>query len=480
MRYLQSVLALAIPGLFATVVVLYAFVIAAVPLELLWRPLFAATAVSLALALGLAAVARDPFKGGMWATIVVATLLGQLVLAVVFVILATLLGHRTIAGHPGSRAAVLVAGGASTLLLASILFLGHASNAFNTDPVPVPRLTADVRGADGPNFYLLLLDGYPREDTLRSEFGIDNGPFLTGLEERGFDVYEDSHSNYDQTPFTLISMLSLRHLVEIDALGDAPSEVVQRSRLTSRALRDPPLLELLSKSGYRTRVLASPIVHAQVHGADEIWSSGQPTDFELNLLQRTPLASVTDQAGLEPRLLAAGVTSTLNEFAGNVNRPTFTLAHVMAPHAPFVFGHDGSVADAPPCYPASCGIFDGYYTELGWAPGEYRDHLANQLETLNRLVLVAVDSIQEQDPQAVIIVFSDHGLRFDRANHDERFRNLLTASTPGHADLFGEAPTLINVVPELMNAYLHAGLPRLPDTLYDPADVSRVDPSTGS
>ena len=337
-----------------------------------------------------------------------------------------------------------------------------------------------MSGAGGPNVYLLLLDGYPREDTLRSEFGIDNGPFLTGLEQRGFDVYEDSQSNYDQTPLTLLTMLSLRHLAGMDVLGDVPSNAVQRNRLTSRALLDPPLFELLSKSGYRTRVLAGPIVHAQIRGADEIWSSGQPTDFELNLLQRTLLASVTDQANVENRLLAAGVTSsTLKEFAADVNRPTFTPAHVMAPHAPFVFGPDGSIAGAPPCYPASCGISHGYYKELGWAPGEYRDRLADQLETLNRLVLEAVDSIQARDPEAVIVVFSDHGLRFDRANHDERFRNLLTARTPGNAKLSGERPTLINVMPALMNAYLDAGLPRLPDTLYDPADESRVDLSAG-
>jgi hypothetical protein len=336
-------------------------------------------------------------------------------------------------------------------------------------------LAADVRAGDRPNFYLLLLDGYPREDTLRSEFGIDNSPFLTGLEQRGFDVYDDSRSNYDQTPKTLISMLSLRHLVDIEALARPASNHIQQDRINSRALLDPPLFELLARWGYRTRVLASPIVYAQVRGADVVWSSGQPTDFELNLLQRTMLASVTDQVGLEQHLLADGLTSTLEEFANRQQSPTFSLAHVMAPHAPFLFGPDGSIAESPPCYPASCGIFHGYSDELGWTPREYRDRLADQLKTLNRLVLETVDSIEAQDPEAVIVVFSDHGLRFDRANRDERFRNLLAGHTPEHADLFGRRPTLINVLPALLNAYLDVGLQRLPDTLYKGSEPVQVD-----
>jgi hypothetical protein len=84
--------------------------------------------------------------------------------------------------------------------------------------------------------------------------------------------------------------------------------------------------------------------------------------------------------------------------------------------------------------------------------------------------MASVDRIREQDPGAVILVFSDHGLRFDRTDSAEHFRNLLTAHTPGHPRLFGQAPTLINVVPELLNAYFDADIPMLPDTLYDGGD----------
>jgi hypothetical protein len=246
--------------------------------------------------------------------------------------------------------------------------------------------------------------------------------------------------------------------------------IVEQKRLTARALLDPPLFDMLEEAGYTTRVLTGPIVHAQVGGADVTWSSGAATDFELNLLQRTLAAGVTSTLGWETAQQHDGIVSTLDEFARPVAGPVFTLGHVMAPHAPFVIRADGSAEAAPPCYPAACGIFHGESTELGWSPGQYREKVAGQIEALDRLVLSSVDRIRANDPEAVILVFSDHGLRFDRTDHDEQFRNLLTAYTPNHSSLFGESPTLVNVMPRLLNAYFQAGISLLPDTLYEAGD----------
>ena len=64
----------------------------------------------------------------------------------------------------------------------------------------------------GPNIHMLVLDGYPRADVL-ARVNYDNGEFLHDLRDRGFDVYEDSHSNYDLTPFSLLLLdpLALTH-----------------------------------------------------------------------------------------------------------------------------------------------------------------------------------------------------------------------------------------------------------------------------
>ena len=65
------------------------------------------------------------------------------------------------------------------------------------------------RGGGGPpDIYVILLDGYPRADTLARLFDFDNGPFLAALEAKGFDVSAGSSSNYMYTELTLDFALS--------------------------------------------------------------------------------------------------------------------------------------------------------------------------------------------------------------------------------------------------------------------------------
>ena len=83
-----------------------------------------------------------------------------------------------------------------------LVTVGTAAVQFWSGPhVLAPSFTAS--GSGGPNVYILMLDGYPRADTLATTFGFDNGPFLAELESRDFDVAEGSRSNYRKTWVTL-------------------------------------------------------------------------------------------------------------------------------------------------------------------------------------------------------------------------------------------------------------------------------------
>ena len=57
---------------------------------------------------------------------------------------------------------------------------------------------------NSPNIYILLLDGYPRADTLAERYDFDNRPFLEELRDRGFDVAERSRTNYMFTQLVLL------------------------------------------------------------------------------------------------------------------------------------------------------------------------------------------------------------------------------------------------------------------------------------
>jgi hypothetical protein len=53
--------------------------------------------------------------------------------------------------------------------------------------------------------------------------------------------------------------------------------------------------------------------------------------------------------------------------------------------------------------------------------------LIGQIQFLNGRVLRALDRIIEVDPDATVVVFSDHGLRRDRDDMEEWFRTLFAA-----------------------------------------------------
>jgi hypothetical protein len=446
------------PYLIAVSVVLLIFVENNVPLGLLWRPVVIVVAIAglihapLSLVLGFR-------RGTFWACVVVAALAGFLVLAGALVLALTVLA---VAGRGSGReyalAAVLcvVVG----FLLSGVLVArGMTNGAFDWEPALQDPL--ELSGAVvGPNVHVLLLDGYPRDDVLAS-IGFDNGDFLGTMEALGFDHYAESRSNYDRTAFTVLSMLSMRHIEDIATLqGNVPADSVGQMRLASRSLAGLPIFPALEDVGYRTRVVQSQIAHVPIGTADEDDSVHTANNFELVVLQHSPLAGVLEAFGFAAGQHRSQIRGALDAFADPPDAPTFSFTHVIAPHPAYVFDADGGDVPAPPCYPQSCEFFDGDPIEVGWEPDEYRRRFLGNLEALNQLVSDAVQSVVTADPDAVIVVFSDHGIGWVEGGA-RMWDNLLLVRSPGHPELLGSDPTLINVLPTIFDAYLGTNLPRL-------------------
>jgi hypothetical protein len=101
----------------------------------------------------------------------------------------------------------LVPQAASTAATAFVLvfFLAGVYRAYSSAEGPVTPV--QVTGTpNGPNIYIVLLDGYPRRDTLMDAMGIDNGPFEEALAQRVFDVYDEAHSDRRYTDLTLMTL----------------------------------------------------------------------------------------------------------------------------------------------------------------------------------------------------------------------------------------------------------------------------------
>lgn len=268
----------------------------------------------------------------------------------------------------------------------------------------------------GDPVFLILLDGYPRADTLDG-LGVDVSGFISELEERGFDHYPTATSRHDSTWRTLTYMTT----------GVSPA-LGKPSVLVKRAARDTWTLP----KGFTT--VAPPVGSVTIPNVP-VLNPGGPNTFEAALLRGSIAAPLTGdyvmdsmRSQLDRALEALGTTNESRVFA-----------HLLAPHLPFLYDGDAP-REMPECWPA-CNPF----ITLTLNPEE----VGGYLEWLNPRLLKVVDAILANHPTAEIVLFSDHGGRFNRSDPDEFFRVFLAARTPGQRGLYADSPHPRNVLEAL-------------------------------
>jgi hypothetical protein len=79
--------------------------------------------------------------------------------------------------------------------------------------------------------------------------------------------------------------------------------------------------------------------------------------------------------------------------------------------------------------------------------------MAANLNVLNRRLLQAIDRLLEVHPDAVIVLFGDHGGRVSEADKEEWHLPFLASRTPGHPRLFADAPRPDTLIRALLATY---------------------------
>lgn len=449
------------PLLIAAAFVITVFTDSTAVVEALPRPLLVAVAAAAVLLLVAWAAVRDRHFGGLIA--------GELVLLLIMPLLALAFAigaavglvrlarrHRRVRDLPFQTATRFL-NPLSALMLGLAVF--GAASAGALDP-PARRATFPVGGGDLPDIYVILLDGHPRADTIRSQFGFDERPFLDEMESMGFDVAEQSHSNYVNTALTLATMFNRSQIQTL--LPNPPTDVRRQFRTVTRLINEARGLDDLRSHGYEIVSIPSPFANLTPYGADRVIGSGNLTAFELALLQSgifpmlLPDAQRTWVAN-DQRERIHHTFETLKALASERSaRPRFVFAHVMSPHPPTLFAADGSPVEPWQCFPRNCSIWYGgqVYGDAVLAP------TAEQIKWLDGIVLDTTKAmIASSQKPPVIVILSDHGNRHDQDDRDEMLRSMFMAMTPGHPGLFPDDTTPINTLPRLLNAYADAGIP---------------------
>jgi hypothetical protein len=304
-----------------------------------------------------------------------------------------------------------------------------------------------------PNIYWIVLDGYPRQDVLREEFGFDNSDFIHALTSLGFVVLDQSRSNFPATVNSISSTLNMDYAVRPEGediepfpLEDMYPIVRGQSRTVSR----------LKSAGYH-------YVHFE-NGYDYLTEcdAGEPRcvrgnlgldELDTAILSNTPMIDlIVDWGKLKGRFYEApfawGGVADLTAKIGEIRKtpsPFFVYAHVLAPHPPIRFRAD-------------CSFRTADLDLQGWHASA-RPAFIEQLKCVNTQTKALLQEVVQADADALIILQSDHGTAFrnqfnmpptewTEADLHERFANLNALRLPEPCRTFA-APdlTLIDTFP---------------------------------
>lgn len=493
---------MAAPTLLAVAFVLAMYVGAGVSILAAVRAIVLAGGAALVLTVIADTLMGDRIRGGVLALVIVLVVIAwvPLVTGILLIIAAALVIERIVARgrDPGARwrlaGRVLDGVALVVLVVLGVQFVasgGVGEVADDLSPLPAPPVLAEA-GDRPPDIFVLLLDGHLRPDRFATLFGADLSPLVEQLRDRGFSVAAGSRSNYISTGQSLPTMLNISHWSDLLQEREIDLHTQHLGRALRTLINHSTAITAFSDAGYEVVSVSPGFEEIALRKAHRFIDTGELNEFEYTLLRVTALRPVIET--LAPDFLAdqhrsrvrAIFGAAVDEAARPSAAPRFVWVHVPSPHAPAVFGPPGG---SDPPSPAFDKFFDDTASGNGIDRSTYAERYVDQARTIDELMLDAVDGIlAASDRPPVILVLSDHGSgagltwsQVGGSDLDERTANLFAASTPGHPDLFGPAPTLVNTLGTLLRTYTTVNPPTLPDTLYEPlndqGDVQEIDPA---
>jgi hypothetical protein len=334
-----------------------------------------------------------------------------------------------------------------------------------------------------PDIYYIILDRYPREDTLEDVFNYDNSEFLEYLTDKGFYIASKSTSNYLKTRSSLASSLNMKY---IDYLTEDLGEDYTDLEPIFALLHDYEVWHLLKSQGYEFIHFGSWwwqtyrndnadenfTFKSQIPGLGILREMPEFYDipeFSMLLLRTTLLyhAYVKLNFMEDDRMMQwRRVLYKFEKLAEIPERtgPTYVFAHILVPHHPYVFDSDGSYITKE--------VNEGRSREVNFT---------NQVTFVNGKLMELIDKlVSESEIPPIIILQADEGpfpegtdkdkYGWEEASEEqlkEKMRILNAYHFPGvDTGVLYPSITPVNSFRVLFNLYFDADFELLPDRNY--------------
>ena len=246
-----------------------------------------------------------------------------------------------------------------------------------------------------PSIIHIVLDGYGSSEILKNLYGHDNQSFRDELTRRGFQVFSDATAPFNQTLFTMASVMSGGYIALSNEADDPQN---YRYRL-GETITNGPVHQILRSNGYNYTYTKSGYAYVDFDNATELKPNGQLlTGLEARLLRyRTDLIANIHNEQLMSALKPENIQ--------NLAPPFYYYQHLLAPHPPFTISRDGTSIETPAVY-----LSDGSHYIKG-SKEKQKNYIKGYREKalyVEQALLTQLIQIPNDQP-LVILIHGDHG-----------------------------------------------------------------------
>ena len=342
-----------------------------------------------------------------------------------------------------------------------------------------------------PDIYYIILDGYARQDILKEIYDYDNSWFIESLRKMGFYVADYARSNYLHTYLSLPSILNMRYLDDLpQKYGKNPPSGSAARQFTS----NNETTKKLKDHGYTIINFASIWEGTNESYLADITYKGEEyfkilgknialDETNITFLQTTLLSPFIKKVWGDA--LRSRILYTLQKLPTIPFRKEkkFVVAHIVAPHPPYVFTAEGNPVPGAEFEFADEGI-------------DKRKKYLDQLIFISKQILPVVQNIiQNSSSPPIIILQADHGPGSTFGKREEWQKNYSPLALRERSGIlyavyfpnknysqFYPSITPINTFRILFNVFFNENLELLPDKtfytdyekIYDFKDVTDI------
>jgi hypothetical protein len=316
-----------------------------------------------------------------------------------------------------------------------------------------------------PNIYLLLMDEYSSSLSLKETFKFDNSHLDSFLVGQGFQIQSKSKSNYNFTAFSMSATLNMSFIEGIQNIKAVTSDDYATCGIL---VRDNEVIKFLDAHGYeivnysvfdlaghpamveqsflplKTKLITDRTLFARMN-KDIGWLL--MTKFPFSLFKRNYILKHRDNNKKFQELVEKSAKE-------KKTRPRFVYAHFYMPHPPYYYDRHGKETD-------NATLYKEYKSDPLYS---YLDYLIWTNDRIKEMIT----TIRQNEPDAMIILLSDHGYRKSMANNPEPqyfFQNLNAVYFPdGNYTGLYDSITNVNMFRVILNKTFNQQFSMLPDS----------------